>query len=201
MPRRPKIHFNWRLVLVHTLANAIALGVTVLLLPGVRFLAARPILGLLASGFIFGVLNAFVRPVLQFLTFRFLFVTYGLVLVLINVVLLWILDWITPGWFEVNGLVSLILAGIIVGLVGIVAEVLLGLRPPVLESQQPSAAVREHTFRLAEELVSGQHGAATVAAAASESAVAALPEPPTIPGVSDSVSAPTVEITTPEVRQ
>lgn len=197
MPRRPKIHFNWRLVLVHTLANAIALGVTVLVLPGVRFLAERPILGLLASGFIFGILNAFVRPVLQFLTFRFLFVTYGLVLILINVVLLWLLDWITPGWFQVNGLVSLILAAIIVGLVGMVAEVLLGLRPPVLEAQQPSTAVREHTFRLAEEFVSGQHSSPSPAAVATPSVD---PVPPAVT-VQDSADAATVEITTPEVRQ
>ena len=95
-----KLQFNWRLMLVQVVANALALGLTVLVLPGIRFQAERVVLALLASGFIFGLLNAFLRPILQFIMFRFLFITFGLVLVVINFFMLRMLARLTPGWFE-----------------------------------------------------------------------------------------------------
>jgi hypothetical protein len=78
-------------------------------------------------------LNAFVRPVLQFLMFRFLFITFGLVLVVINFVLLWLLSLITPGWFQADSLLAVALAATLVGLFGTVLEVVLGLRPPIID--------------------------------------------------------------------
>lgn len=134
-------------MLVQVVANAMALGLMVLILPGVRFQADRVGLALLASGFIFGLLNAFIRPILQFVMFRFLFITFGLVLIVINVLMLWLLARLTPGWFQSDGLLWTILAAIVVGLLGVFFETLLGLRPP-LRDDRPEARSMRHWFSL-----------------------------------------------------
>ena len=106
-------------MLVQIVANALALGLTALVLPGIRFHAGQLVLALLASGFIFGLLNAFIRPILQFIMFRFLFITFGLVLVVINFFMLRILARLTPGWFESDGVLWTLVAAILVGLLGV----------------------------------------------------------------------------------
>lgn len=142
-----KLQFNWRLMLVQIIANALALGLTVLILPGIRFQADRVVLALLASGFIFGLLNAFLRPILQFIMFRFLFITFGLVLVVINFFMLRMLARLTPGWFLSESLLWTILAAILVGLFGVFFETLLGLRPP-LRDDRPEARSMGRWFSL-----------------------------------------------------
>lgn len=141
------LHFNWRLMLVQIVANAFALGLTALLLPGIRFQPNRLILALLASGLIFGLLNAFIRPILQFIMFRFLFITFGLVLIVINFILLWLLARLTPGWFSSEHILWTILAAILVGILGVFFETLLGLRPP-LRDDNPDAKTMERWFSL-----------------------------------------------------
>lgn len=145
--RMPKFHLNWRLMLVQTIANALALGLTVLLLPGIRMPHGNYFFGLLASGVIFGLLNAFVRPILQFIMFRFLFISFGLVLVVINIVILWMMAALTPERFQVDGWLSLALAGILVGLIGFFLEAVMGLQPPIVD-EGPRARTKEQLFSL-----------------------------------------------------
>jgi putative membrane protein len=147
MTKNRRIQFNWRLMLVQVTANALALGLTALLLPGIRFQAERLVLALLASGFIFGLLNAFLRPVLQFIMFRFLFITFGLVLIVINFFMLRVLARLTPGWFESDSILWTLLAAILVGLLGVFFETLLGLRPP-LRDDRPEARSMGRWFSL-----------------------------------------------------
>lgn len=142
-----KLQFNWRLMLVQVVANALALGLTVLVLPGVRFQAERLVVALLASGFIFGLLNAFVRPLLQFIMFRFLFITFGLVLIVINFFMLRLLARLTPGWFTSENVFWTLLAAVLVGLLGVFFETLLGLRPP-LRDDRPESRTMGHWFSL-----------------------------------------------------
>lgn len=134
-------------MLVQIIANALSLGLTALLLPGIRFQADRVILALLLAGLIFGLLNAFLRPILQFIMFRFLFITFGLVLIVINFVMLWALARLTPGWFQSDGLLWTLAAAIIVGLLGVFFETLLGLRPP-LRDDRPEASTMGRWFSL-----------------------------------------------------
>ena len=142
-----KLQFNWRLMLVQIVANALALGLTVLVLPGIRFQAERLVLALLASGFIFGLLNAFFRPILQVIMFRFLFITFGLVLIVINFFMLRMLARLTPGWFESDSMLWTLFAAILVGLFGVFFETLLGLRPP-LRDDRPEARSMGRWFSL-----------------------------------------------------
>lgn len=133
MLRERVLHFNWRLSIAHTLVNAVSLGLTVLIVPGLYITHENTLLILLASGLIFGVLNALIRPVLQFIMFNFLFATFGLVLVIINFILLFILGRITPGWFSSDGWTWLLLGALLVGIFGVLLENLFGLTPPIVD--------------------------------------------------------------------
>ena len=81
--------FNWRFLLVRILVNAIALALTAALVPKIYFVD-RSIWNWLLMAIMLGVLNALIKPVLQILTMQFLFVTFGLVIVMVNTLILWL---------------------------------------------------------------------------------------------------------------
>ncbi len=49
-----------------------------------------------------GLLNAFIKPVIAFMTLRFIFATGGLVLAVINGLILWLLSWLFPKLLQVD---------------------------------------------------------------------------------------------------
>jgi putative membrane protein len=97
------------------------------LLPGVRFDGALALW--LAAGLL-GLVNAFVRPVVILLTFPLTLLTLGLFLFVINGLMLLLVAWIMPS-FHLDGLGSAILASIIVGLTGWIANAFIGDRAKV----------------------------------------------------------------------
>ena len=133
--------FNWRLALVRILVNALALGITLLVLPHV-YLTDLSISKLLLMGLVLGVLNFLVRPIVQFLTLRFIFVTYGFALVLINAVMLWLLSLVFPSVLMIEGLLWLFVGGAVLGIVSSFLEALLGLTLPVLPEEPPELRQR-----------------------------------------------------------
>jgi putative membrane protein len=123
---------NWRIYLIRFLTAGLSVVLTVLLLPGLRFTGWR--WGeFLTIAIVFGLLNMLVKPLLQFLSLRFIFNTYGLVVVLINSLLLLLLGLLRPGWFQVERPVALLGGGLLVGLLGLVLETILGANPPILD--------------------------------------------------------------------
>jgi len=123
---------NWRLFLIRFLSAGLAVVATVAIVPGLGFTGWR--WGDFARiAFIFGLLNATVKPLLQFLVLRFIFSTYGIVVVVINTLLLLLLGAILEGTFEVYRPLSLVVGGVVVGILGLVLETLLGATPPVLD--------------------------------------------------------------------
>jgi putative membrane protein len=123
---------NWRLFLIRFLCAGLAVVVTVAIVPGLGFT------GWTWGQFtriavIFGLLNATVKPLLQFLVLRFIFSTYGIVVVIINMLLLLLLAAILDDTFEVFRPLALVLGGLVVGVVGLILETLLGATPPVLD--------------------------------------------------------------------
>jgi hypothetical protein len=79
--------------------------------------------------------------------FRYLFITFGLVLVVINIIILWIMAALTPDRFQIDGWLSLVLAGILILIFGAILETIMGLQPPI-EDQGPTARGREQLFSL-----------------------------------------------------
>jgi putative membrane protein len=125
---------NWRLFLVRFVSAGVAVVVTVALLPGLGFTGWE--WGTFTRiGVVFGVLNATVKPMLQFLVLRFIFATYGIVVVVINTVLLVLLAAILDDTFVAYRPISVLVGGAVVGVLAMLLETILGATPPVLDRE------------------------------------------------------------------
>lgn len=128
---------NWRLFLVRVLAAGLAVVLTVTLVPGLAFSSWRPgAFGVVALTY--AVLVAVVKPVLEFVALRFLVATYGLVVIVINAIVLFLLASILDDLLVYDRLWQLLIGGFIVGLLGLVLETVLGATPPVLDTKATS---------------------------------------------------------------
>jgi putative membrane protein len=127
--------FHWKMALVRILINAIALVVIALVIPGIRFVDPS-LLSILFMAVTLGVLNALVKPVLQFLLLPLIFASYGLVIVLVNTLLLFLMAWLFPGSFAVGNLLWTVAAGALIGLLGTFLENLFGLIPPIVPDEE-----------------------------------------------------------------
>ena len=81
-------------------------------IPGIsveNFLSAMLVCVILA------LINTFIKPVLQFISFPITILTLGLFALVINALLLMFAGWITPG-FEVDGFLSALLGSILLSL-------------------------------------------------------------------------------------
>jgi putative membrane protein len=138
---RFKRSFNWRMLLIRVLVNMLALFITALVVPNIYFVN-RNLLAWIAMALGLGILNALIKPIIQFLTLRFIFVTAGLVLVLINAIILYLLSWLMPAQFAVDGLLWALVGGLILGIVNSFLENLLGLAPPIVSEKHPEIRQR-----------------------------------------------------------
>jgi putative membrane protein len=73
------------------------------------------------AAFVFGVVNAFVRPVVQLLTFPITLLTLGLFTLVINAGLFWLVSILVPG-FVVQNFVSAFIGAILLALLTTVAH-------------------------------------------------------------------------------
>ena len=94
---------------VTILATALGLLVVDILVPGVN-IANFP--AAIVAAIVIGLVNAFIRPVLQVLSLPLTFITLGLFSFILNGILLWLASIIVPG-FTMNGLVAFIFAPIV----------------------------------------------------------------------------------------
>jgi len=193
-------HFAWRLLLLRFLVNAVSLALTAIIVPHIFFAGNYRILTWLLVSAAFGLLNAFIKPLVQVVMLPFMFVSYGLVVILINAIMLWILDVIFPTRFIVDHLLWALLGGIVFGLLSGFLENLLGLTPPIFEGK-PEALVEEiqrHKRGLVEtQLLAATAGTETPevattgppadAAEGGESAVTEIREPGSTTGSTEAV--------------
>jgi putative membrane protein len=118
------------MILVRLLINGLTLILVAVLVPNINFVD-RTLLSVALMAVMLGILNAFVKPIIQFLTLPFIFATYGFVIVLINTVILLLLDYIFEERFYVGGLLWAIVGGLVMGLVASFLESLMGLTLPI----------------------------------------------------------------------
>ena len=102
--------------------NVVALYVATWLLKGVTY--GDEWWSLLIAAAVFTAVNAFVKPILAFLSIPFIIVTLGLFYFLINILMLYVTDWIVPD-FELATFWWAALAAIIVSLVNWALNVIL----------------------------------------------------------------------------
>lgn len=126
---------------VQVLVNTLALALTILIVPGVslhplQMGAVATLLELLVIGVLFGLVNTFVRPIILVLTGKLLLKSMGLLAVLINSLLFYLLATSTAVLFVADSLVSILLAGLVSGLLVVLMEAILGLDTPILYDSQ-----------------------------------------------------------------
>jgi putative membrane protein len=126
--------FNWRFLLVRIVVNALALAVTAAVTPKIYFVD-KSVWSWLLIAVMLGILNALLKPALQFLTLQFIFVTYGLVIVLVNTVILLLLSFLFPARFAVDNLWWAAVGGLVLGLLSSFLENLLGLTMPIVPDE------------------------------------------------------------------
>ena len=79
--------------------TGLALWIVTLIVPGMTFVGGNSTLARIGIIFvvavIFGVVNAFIKPIVQILSIPLYIVTLGLFHVVVNALMLWITSWIT----------------------------------------------------------------------------------------------------------
>jgi ubiquinone biosynthesis protein len=133
--------------LVQFLANAVVIGLVVLLLPGFELHATHVVLAVLWLAVVFGVLSALVRPALEFVFLPYLLQSLGLVVVVINAVLLALLG--LTSVLEIDNFGALVIGAVIAGVVGFFLESVLGLTPPVVDDASARAERGERVVGIA----------------------------------------------------
>lgn len=112
--------------LLRLLINAAALWVAVALIPGITYTGTwLPFLGV---ALVFGVLNAFVRPLVKLLTLPIIFLTLGLFALVVNGLMLWLTGKLSGALglqFQVDGCLSAILGAVVVSIVSALLSMLL----------------------------------------------------------------------------
>ena len=123
--------FHWKILLIRILANGCALVFTAMIIPDIYFVT-RTFLAIVLVSIGLGILNAIVKPIVLLLTGQFIFATFGLLVILVNALILYLLDWLFPNIFVVNNFFWALVGGAVLGLVSNTLENLLGLTPPIV---------------------------------------------------------------------
>lgn len=110
-------------MLIRFLANAAALAVATLLVPGISLTAQTTedkVIAILLIAIIFGVVNALVKPFFKFVTAPLVLITLGLFILVVNAALLLLTSWLAThlgvGW-HVSDFWSAVLGALIVSAV------------------------------------------------------------------------------------
>ena len=114
--------------------NGVTLILTVLIIPDIYF-ATPNFRSVLIIAIALGILNAIVKPVILLLTGQFIFATFGLLLILVNALMLYILEWLFPNILVVNSIFWALIAGAVLSLVSNALENLLGLSLPIVPEE------------------------------------------------------------------
>jgi putative membrane protein len=108
--------------LIRALVSALGLWVASKVLSGLKVDSTET---LLLAALLLGIVNAFVRPILVFLTFPVTIITLGLFLLVINGLMIELVSFFLHG-FKVEGFGTAVLAAIITGVVSWVASWFIG---------------------------------------------------------------------------
>jgi putative membrane protein len=85
--------------LLRAVLTGVALWVVTLIVPGISFVGADSRLQkvgiIFVVALVFGLVNAIIKPVVQFVAIPLYILTLGLIHVVINALMLWITSWIT----------------------------------------------------------------------------------------------------------
>lgn len=101
-------------LVISWLLNALALGITAVLIPGIRVSGVGT---LLVAALVIGLINALVKPLLVILTLPVTILTLGLFLLILNGLLFWLSAVVVPG-FDVDGFLAALLGALVMAVLG-----------------------------------------------------------------------------------
>ena len=117
---------------IRLLINAAALWVATQIVPGVSYVGG--VMPFLAVAFVFGVINATLRPIAKILTFPLILLTFGLFALVVNGLMLWLTSSLSEsfGWgFHVTGFWPAFFGALVVSIVSALLSA--SLNPPEQE--------------------------------------------------------------------
>lgn len=103
--------------------SAVALWITAAILDGIEL--SQDILNLVYVVFIFGLINALVRPIVTLLTCPFYIVTLGLFKFVVNAFMLLLADRLAGQYLQIDGFLTALLASIIISIISTALSMLL----------------------------------------------------------------------------
>jgi putative membrane protein len=112
-----------RAILGWWLFNTLVLGVAVALIGKVTVSGTG---ALLLAGLVLGILNAFLRPILRIFGIPLAFVTFGLSLFVINIVIIWLTGALVSG-LHLGGFVGIIETTIVVSVASLAVHLIVGI--------------------------------------------------------------------------
>lgn len=102
-------------LLIKLALNVFTLLIVSYLVPGFYF---EGIWATVVAAVVIGIVNTFIKPVLQIVFIPLTIITLGVAAFLINVFLLWGVSFIVPG-FEIDGFMSAVIGSIVLALVSL----------------------------------------------------------------------------------
>ena len=94
-----------RSLIIRWVIVAAALILTAYIVPGIT-VEGNGFIVVLGMAVVLGFVNAFIRPLLTFLSCGFIVLTLGLFLLVINAVSLWLASWMAQNWFGLGFVVD-----------------------------------------------------------------------------------------------
>lgn len=123
-------------LLLRILIPAAALGIAHLLIPGIELTGSSDLSKagtLIVVALIFGVVNAFIKPIVKAVGCLFYVLTLGLIGLVVNGLLLWLCSWVAGKLsvpFHITGFWPAFWGAIIVGIVGWLLNLIFDERAP-----------------------------------------------------------------------
>ena len=117
--------------LIRVLASAVALAVATAVVPGIELTTGSvtsKVLTLIGVALIFGVINAFLKPIVKIVGCAFYILTLGLIALVVNALLLWLTSWLAGKLnlpWHITGFWPAFWGAIIVGVVGWLLSILI----------------------------------------------------------------------------
>jgi len=114
-------------LLISWLINAAALALAAWLIPGISITGDNAWLAVALMAVIFGLVNALIRPLVQFLTCLINMITLGLFTLVINTLMLMLSSWIAGQLnvgFRVDGFIPAFLGALLISVVSFVLSVI-----------------------------------------------------------------------------
>ncbi len=100
-------------LVMRLLINTLALFVVAYIIPG---FILKDVWSAVVAAIVIGVVNTFIRPIIQLVALPISLLTFGVFAFLINVVLLWGVSYVVPG-FEITSFTTALVASIALALI------------------------------------------------------------------------------------